>query len=323
MISLRALSTASLLGLLVTLAGCSAESGTASGADTTNTAKSKDTASAVTTGEQVNRGPQHGPGHGGPDFLLVAALHEPSLNLTAEQKTAIEGALAANKPAAPPAFDKTRVSALAAGIRAGKIDAQSIAAPQGPSEADRSAHQAAAAKALSTLHATLTPEQRTALVAAVSKRGEEHGPRDGMKGKQGERPHPMDHAGGPGGPRGPMGPMGGLLEGLDLTQAQQDAIKAKLEAQRPAPPSEADRAAMKSQHEAMRTAMDAKLKTFASDSFDATAFVTPPAGAAPKGPGPGADRFATDLQIITSVLEPAQREKLAARIEAGPPARAR
>jgi hypothetical protein len=33
-----------------------------------------------------------------------------------------------------------------------------------------------------------------------------------------------------------------------------------------------------------------------------------------------ADRFAKDLEIVLSVLETAQREKLAARIEAGPPA---
>ncbi len=310
MISFRALTTASLLGLLVTLAGCSAESGTASGADTT--AKSKDTASAVTAGEQVNRGPQHGPGRGGPEMMLVGtALHDGTVNLTAEQKATIEAAIAANKPAAAPAFDKTRVSALAAGIRSGKIDAAAVSAPQGPSAEMRAAHQAGAAKVLATLHSTLTPEQRTALVAAVTKHGEGHGPKgDRAHGPKGERSMHGGHA----------GPMGGMLEGLDLTQAQQDSIKTKLEAQRPAAPSEADRAAMKSQHEAMRTAMQTKLQTFATDSFDATAFVTPPAGA-PAMKGPGAERFATDLQIITSVLEPAQREKLAARIEAGPPAR--
>ena len=315
MISFRALTTASLLGLLVTLAGCSAESGTASGADTT--ARSKDTASAVTTGEQVNRGPQHGPGRGGLEMMLVGtALHDRTVNLSAEQKATIEAAIAANKPAAAPAFDKTRVSALAAGIRSGKIDAAAVSAPQGPSAEMRAAHQAGAAKVLATLHSTLTPEQRTALVAAVTKHGEGHGPKgDRTKGEgpKGERSMHGGHA-------GPMGPMGGMLEGLDLTQAQQDSIKTKLEAQRPAAPSEADRAAMKSQHEAMRTAMQTKLQTFATDSFDATAFVTPPAGA-PAMKGPGAERFATDLQIITSVLEPAQREKLAARIEAGPPAR--
>ena len=315
MIPFRALSTASLLGLLVTLAGCSGEATAASGADTSNSVKSKDTVAAAQPAGDQARGPSRGHGPGGPDFLLVAALHEPSLSLTAAQKSTIEGALEASKPAGPPPFDKTRVSALAAGVRAGKVEAQAF---QPPGEDLRAAHQAATAKALGTLHATLTPAQRTALVEAVAKHAEDHGPPMG-KGKEGERPHPMDHAGGP---RGPMGPMGGMLEGLDLTQAQEEAIKAKLDAQRPAPPSEGDRAAMKTQHEAMRAAMDAKLKTFASDTFDATAFVTPPAGA-PKGPGPGADRFAADLQIIVSVLDPAQREKLAARIEAGPPGGAR
>ena len=174
MISFRALTTASLLGLLVTLAGCSAESGTTGGADTT--AKSKDTASTVTAAEQVNPGPQHGPGHGGPEMMLVGtALHDSSVNLTAEQKATIEAAIAANKPAAPPAFDKTRVSALAAGIRSGKIEATTVAAPQGPSAEMRAAHQAGAAKVLATLHATLTP--RAAHRARGRRREARRGPR--------------------------------------------------------------------------------------------------------------------------------------------------
>ena len=309
MSSFRIVTTASLLGLLATLAGCSAESATSSGAETASTARASDTVAAApaATDPRTAGGPARGPHPGGPDFLLMAALHEP-IDLTAEQKTAIEGALEASKPAGPPAFDKTRVSALAAGIRAGKIDVTTVKAPP-PSDDAKAARQAASAKALATLHATLTPVQRRALVDAVAKHAADHGSRP-----------PMDHAGGP--PPGGMGPMGGMLEGLDLTTAQRDSIRAKLEAQRPAQPSEAERAAMKQQHEAFRAAMTAKLQTFASDGFDATAFVTPPAGAL-KGPGPAehADRFAKDLAIVTSVLDAAQREKLAARIEAGPPAR--
>jgi Spy/CpxP family protein refolding chaperone len=314
MISFRALSTVSILGLLVTVAGCSAESATASGADTASAARAADT--VVADQAASDQGPARGPRPGGPDFLLVAALHEP-LNLTPAQKATIEGALAANKPSAPPSFDKTRVSALAAGIRAGKVDATAI---KPPSEDGFAAHQAASARALATLHATLTPEQRTALVAAVAKRGEQGGHKD--FGKDGARPPHMEHGGPPpgGGAMGPMGPIGHMLEGLDLTKAQEDAIKAKLEAQRPAAPSEADRAAMKAQHESMRTAMQAKLQTFASDSFDATAFVTPPQGMM-KPAADHAERFAADLTFITSILDAGQREKLAARIEAGPPAR--
>jgi Spy/CpxP family protein refolding chaperone len=323
MISFRALTTVSLLGLLVTLAGCSAESGTASGAGTQDTARASDTVAAQSSSDQAARGPARGPHPGGPDFLLVAALHEPAMNLSAEQKTTIEGALTASRPAAPPSFDKTRVSALAAGIRSGNVDTSSVKAPS-PTQDGMAARQAAHAKALATLHATLTPEQRKSLVDAVAKRASEHG-QHGTK--DGARPQRGERAGGPppGGPgaMGPMGPMGHMLEGLDLTKAQEETIRAKLEAQRPARPTEADREAMKKQHETFRTEMQAKLQTFANATFDANAFVAPPAGALVGGPGGPADhaaRFAKDLSVIVSVLEPAQREKLAARIEAGPPA---
>ncbi|MDB5215831.1 MAG: hypothetical protein JWO86_3758 [Myxococcaceae bacterium] len=275
MTSFRTVHIASFAALLVTLAGCSAETANTSGADgVTSTSRAKDTVAAAPAATDAQAAPgkgRHGPP--GPDFLLFAALREP-IDLTAAQRTAIEGALQANKPSAPPASDKTRASAL------------------------------------TTLHATLTPVQRRALVDAIAKRAAEH---------------PDHHAGGPPPdgmrPKGDgPGPMRGLLEGLDLTKAQEDAIRAKLDAQRPAPPTEAQRAAMKQQHEAMRAAMKAKVETFASDTFDANAFVARPAGA--PGPGPDhADRFAKDLAAVMSVLDAAQREKLAAKIEAGPPAR--
>ena len=308
MSSFRTSTTLSALGILVALSGCSAESATGAGAGTAGTAQVADTVAADPAAANAHvAGPARGFHPGGPDFLLVAALREPTIDLTADQKTTIEGALAASKPVGPAGFDKTRVSALAAGIRSGKVDAATVKA-QAPSDDAKAAHLAAAAKAVATLHATLTPVQRRALVDALAKHAADHASHP-----------PMDHAGGP--PPGGMGPMEHMLEGLDVTQAQKDAIRAKLDAQRPAPPTDTERAAMKQQHEAMRALRTAKLQTFANDTFDANAFVAPPDGAL-KGPGPDhADRFAADLAIITSVLEPAQREKLAARIEAGPPAR--
>ena len=169
------------------------------------------------------------------------------------------------------------------------------------------AHQAQSAKALTTLHDTLTADQRKALVAAVQAKMAD-GPKEGH-----------EHMGMGHGPKDGMGPLGHLTEGLDLTQAQQDTIKARLEALRPAAPTDAQKADFKAQHEAMKTAMQAKLTSFIADSFDATAFVTPPAGAKPpQMMGNHADHFAQELSVITSVLEPAQREKLAQKIEAGP-----
>lgn len=298
MISFRATATASLLGLLVALAGCSAQTGA------TGSAGSSETIQAVEPGPAAQAVNFHGPGQ---EHLLVAALREPSLSLTAAQKTAIEGALTASaSPRAPSAEGRSRMMALAAGVRSGKVDT-SVQAPNG--DAERSAHLAASAKAIDTLHATLTPEQRRALVDAVSKRTEHRGPPPGMEANRdakGERHH---------GGRGDHGPMGHLLAGLDLTQAQQDAIHTQMEAQKP---TAADHEAMKKQFESFHTAMQARLQTFANDTFDATAFVTPPAGAVMKG---HEDRMAKDLAIITSVLDSAQREKLATRIEQGPPPR--
>ena len=76
---------------------------------------------------------------------------------------------------------------------------------------------------------------------------------------------------------------------------------------------------MKAQHEAFETQMKARLATFASDNFDATAFVTPPAGVIQQG---HKDRMVEDLAIISSVLDASQRDKLATRLEQGPKAQA-
>ena len=318
MMSIR--TTFPLLGLLVALAGCSGESGAAPSATNATTAQAEATPA---TAQASVANPGHGDFHrfhGGQEFLLRAALHEPSLNLTAAQKTTLEGALADSAPKTPATFDRTRIVALAAGVRAGKIDPASLPAPATNATNGADAHRAAAAKAVDTLHATLTADQRRALVDAVTKRMAEHGAgTDHDHARNGKGPRPgMERMGGEPGDRGPMG---GLLAGLDLTKAQEDAIHAKLEAARPAPPSDAERAAMKAQHEAFKADMQARLQTFVSDTFDANAFVAPPAGAV-QGPKDHADHMATELAIITSVLDPAQREKLATRLEQGPPARA-
>ena len=316
MISIRALSTVSLLGLLVAVAGCTGETGTAAAAGTPATVQ-ESVAVATPAANHAARGPRH---RGGPDSLLVAALHAP-INLTAAQKSTIESALATTKPAAPPAFDKSRVTALAAAVRAGKVDANSMPMAM-PNQADMAArmaaHKAATASALATLHATLTAEQRTALVASISKREADHaGKHAGKVAAANGGNAKMAHAGRSHG--GSMGPMGGMLKDLDLTQAQKDAIHAKLEAQKPAAPTDAERAARKAQHETFRAEKQAKLQSFAGDSFDATAFLAAPAGA--QAHAPRADRFAKTLEVLAAVLDATQREKLATKIEAGPPAR--
>jgi Spy/CpxP family protein refolding chaperone len=112
----------------------------------------------------------------------------------------------------------------------------------------------------------------------------------------------------------------GLLQDLDLTDAQKEQIRTKLQANRPAPPSEADREAMKTKFEAMRAEHKARLESFTKDTFDANAFLAKPANAPEPGKGMKGmhEHMLNELAAITEVLTPAQREKLAAKIEKGP-----
>ena len=282
-----------LFGLFGALTACGGEAR----ADT-------NTAASAVDGERGGPRGAHRPG--GPDGLLMAALHAP-INLTPAQKSTIEAALEEARPKAPPAKNR---AALAAAVRAANIDPAALKGAV-PSAADDGQRTAAMAKAIGTLHATLTKEQRIALIEAMTQRMKDKGGKDGPEG---HGPPPDGKEGGHGHGHGPMGFM---LEGLDLTQAQKDALRAAHEENRPPKPTEAQKEEMKKQHEARRAEMQARLRTFAGDSFDATAFVTPPADA--KGGPDHGDRMLKDLAILVSVLDSAQREKLAARIEQGPP----
>jgi len=303
MISLR--TTFPLFGLLVVaLAGCSGETG---GANTVTTAQGVNAEQTASASDKW-----HGHrSHGGPDAIVFAALHEP-IHLTAAQRAAIEGAASTLKDSmrASHEADRARMTALAAAIRSGKVDETSLP-PR-----DTTARTAASAKAVDTVHATLTKEQRIALVDAMTKRAGEHD-RAGWKDAKARTGHDgPDGRGGPEGRRGPDGDreMHGLFAELDLTKAQEDAIRAKLDADRPKP-TDADRAAMKQRFELVRSEMLARLQTFSNDAFDANAFVARPSSA-PEGDR--ADFMVKRLSVVASVLDAGQREKLAARFEQGP-----
>jgi Spy/CpxP family protein refolding chaperone len=308
----------SIFGLLVTMAGCSANTAPASGEPAT--------ASQAQAANADKARPMH---HGffGPEHLLVVALHE-DIGLSDAQKNTIRTALDGARPAPPSGMEekmKAHSAKLAAAVRAGKIDVATLAAdgPGQPDQAAMTAHLEAAKKALTTLHATLTPEQRQKLVAAVeSHKGPGgHGGPFGHHGGHHGGPPPEGRDGEGRGPR-PEGMHGafGLLQDLDLTDAQKEQIRTKLQANRPSPPSEADREAMKTKFEAMRAEHKARLESFTKDTFDANAFLAKPANAPEPGKGMKGmhEHMLNELAAITEVLTPAQREKLAARIEKGP-----
>lgn len=258
------------------------------------------------------------PGPPGPDFLLTAALRE--LTLSDAQKSAIEAAMTAARPAPPADADAARprperspFAALAAGVRAGKIDRSMM---QRPAQ-DRAPNErvSAMASAIQTLHDTLTQEQRRQLVDGFAKRMAEHKePAGAEKGERGGQ-----HARGPRGGafhKG-AGPIGHMLADLELTDAQRQTIEKQLEAKRPAAP---DAETMKQRFEGMQKQMQARMEAFVSDSFDAKAFAAPPAMPEAEASGQKGDPMVEDLSVIVSVLDATQREKLAARLEKGPTA---
>lgn len=287
---------------------------------------------------------------GGPNALLHTALSE--LELTDEQKKTLEAAITKAEPddqdqaKDPPANGP--LVALAAGVRAGKIDPAAVAAMTPPDPASNPRH-AASIEALQTLHKTLTKEQRRALVDKLQKRAEEHGPRGMFNGKgppggpDGKGPPGgLDGKGPPGGPdgKGPLGkggpdgkgppggpgkgpgmrgdkalgPAGFLLRDLELTDKQRDAIKQALEAQKSATPPDPEE--MKKRFEAMQTASKARLESFASDTFDAKAFLSPPEGSEAAGKKM-LEQMAKHLAVIVPILDATQREALAANLEKG------
>ncbi len=318
--------TLPLFALVAALAGCT-EAGTSAGTESTAGAQSPMVSEQsakvdVVRGMRGRMRPMAHRAPGGSDFLVHAALRAP-INLTAEQKATIETLV---KPSASREHeaDPARAQKLAAAIRS-----NSVAALEQPKldESKREARIAASAKTLATLHDTLTPEQRVALVDSMAKRASEHGQERGDHVRKGAQREHGDHGergdragrergfrphGGPGG--GPMG----MLAGLELTPAQKEAIKTQLDAQRPAKPTAEQREAMKAKMESMRAEMKAKLESFKANEFDATAFATPPKVDRPEMKAHGKN----PLAVITSVLTPEQRETLAARIEKGPAAHA-
>lgn len=303
MISIRFSALALLTSFaLVSLAGCTAETtGTGTGAENASQKQVIVAESTETTTADGHRFEFHhrGPGPMGPDMLVGAALRAP-LDLTAEQRATIEGLAQAGGPhhiEQRHTMDPAKAKELAAAIRSGNLD--SLPKPAFD-DSKMKEHLAKSAASLKTLHDTLTPAQRAALVADIKSHAPKGGPVTERRVEIKLKAH---------GDHGP-GPFG---DDLNLTDAQKEQLKTKMEAHRPVQQSPAQ---MKANMEAMRAEMDAKLESFKGDSFDANTFVAPPANMPKLGELKG-----NPLADLVSVLTPEQRETLAKRIEAGPPAR--
>lgn len=233
--------------------------------------------------------------------LLAAALKD--LELSAEQRKTIDAAvdnLHVDKQDEMKAMHKT----LADQVRAGKIDEAALKAQAGDLDKAKAEHRAAVVKAVETLHATLTPAQRTQLVTLIKERmqergekmGEHHGKKHDKGGNNGE--HHARHG----------GPMMFMLHGIDLRDDQKKAIEAAMP---PKPEKDADdKAAKFAEHKAR---MDAALEAFKADKFDAAAVLPEH-----EGKHPMAERFVKMLEVVVPILDAEQRAELAKRVEEGP-----
>ncbi|WP_438040724.1 Spy/CpxP family protein refolding chaperone [Sorangium sp. So ce128] len=307
-----------LVGALVGAAGCTAETGQGDTSPSDEAAEA-----ALAKGPPGAGGPREGfgshrGGPRGPEHLLRAALHE--LDLSDAQEATIEGALEGLRDGAKERpKDGAVFAALAEGVRAGKVDRAAIEAKLPDAGRAAEERRARVAGALSTLHATLTKEQRRQLVDVIAAKMDERGERGPRGGEQGGERHrgPRGDRGGMGGPGMRGGPPGHLLAGLDLRDEQRAQIDKALEAARPG---DADRVGRKEDHAARRAEMRARLETFAADRFDANAFLPRPPAGEKMGPRAHLDRMVGALAAIVPILDEAQRNALAERIEKGPAA---
>ena len=111
-----------ILGVVAVLAGCSSTEGTSTGVASNAISATSSTATDKPAGEGRPHADRGGPGHGGPDFLVFAALHE-NIDLTAEQRSTIEGLIEKGhakegregRPEGRPAPDKAKTAELGSG----------------------------------------------------------------------------------------------------------------------------------------------------------------------------------------------------------------
>lgn len=229
---------------------------------------------------------------------------------------------------------KSRQAAMIAGIEAGKLDSAKVDEDKSAMEKKMAEQKEAQQKLLGDLHAALDPAQRKAAVDAVKKQHAARDERMAQKKAEGDKAE-GDKAvedgdskkgkgfarkgrGGRGGPGGRAGRGGGMFHGgnfgfdrmlgrLDLDDAQQkkvEAIKAKMESERP---SETE---LQAKRDAMKKTSDAVLAAFEKDTFDPKTLELSPARKAPD-----TKKHVAHANELLAVLTADQRTKLAEQMK--------
>jgi len=230
--------------------------------------------------------------HGPAGMMLNAAS---KLDLKEPQKTAIdklEADLAADDGSMKTEMKDMHADVIA-GIRAGKLDTAKLDAHRAAMDKSMTARREKEATALNSLHATLDPAQRKALVASMrSKEGDK---------KEGEHKKLDDNA-----KHGDMAKrrVERMTKDLALDADQQKKIEAMVP--------KMDPKAMEDMRGDWKKSRDAMLTAFEGDTFDAKKLDS---FAKPKNANAMMDNEMKFLGQILPILKPEQREKLAAKME--------
>jgi Spy/CpxP family protein refolding chaperone len=214
-----------------------------------------------------------------------------SLGLTGDQKAKVEKIQADLHAKMAPSREAGRavLQLLADGVKAGKLDDGKLKAALAKQEAASAGNHAASQDALNQLHEALSPAERAALVDKIKAHAEvwkklNHDAEYGGKEKGGRLAH--------------------LTEELKLTPDQVEKISAALKKDAPAKP---DFAAVEAHLKAFETA-------FVADKFDAKSLATTAKAADTHISKNGSARTVRFYTIITPLLTPEQRAKLAEHI---------
>ena len=271
--SLRALGLPLVLGAALALGACGAKGSGPGQAGDPN---------ATTQGE-------HGaPGARLPFLDAVLRLDD----LSGDQRAKIDAIAADYQTAIAPrrVAGAALANLFATALETGKADDAAIDAKLAELEATAVAEKTALSTALDSMHATLTPAQRTALVESI--RSRHH---DG-KGMFGGGKHEHD-----GNKSGLHGPLRHLLGDLDLTEAQQQAFADRLAEPKPIWDRAANMAILKAIGD-----------DFTKDTFDAKSHDLSLLG------GPAPSKMATKMRKVVAVslevLDQGQRTKLATKL---------
>jgi Spy/CpxP family protein refolding chaperone len=223
-----------------------------------------------------------------PEALLWAASSE-DIHLTDGQRTTINQLLRQMNSNAPTDLFHRHRRAIAAAIRAGNVDAATFRMPLEFENYLRE-QRSRMARALATLHETLTKEQRALLVDAVAL---------GLRPAAYPAPPPADRF-----------PFAFLLGNLELTGDQEVTLAAQLAQFKRAVPSEA-------QLDSIAKDLEAKVNWFKTDAFDPERALALPTIDTKSAEERRAE-MARALVVILSVLAAHQRETLAAQFEERP-----